>query len=43
MGARKFGHLLDPEGELSKVLARKNMFRLEAEANTFPKFFCFCD
>ncbi|TXC65670.1 4Fe-4S dicluster domain-containing protein [Piscinibacter aquaticus] len=43
VGARKFGNLLDPESEVSKVLARKNVFRLKAEANTFPKFFYFYD
>jgi Fe-S-cluster-containing dehydrogenase component len=43
VGARKFGNLLDPESEVSKVLARKNVFRLKAELNTFPKFFYFYD
>jgi len=43
VGARKFGNLLDPESEVSLVLARKNVFRLKAEANTFPKFFYFYD
>jgi molybdopterin-containing oxidoreductase family iron-sulfur binding subunit len=43
VGARKFGNLLDPESEVSKVLARKNVFRLKAEYNTFPKFFYFYD
>ena len=43
VGARKFGNLLDPESEVSKVLARKNVFRLKAEGNTFPKFFYFYD
>jgi Fe-S-cluster-containing dehydrogenase component len=32
VGARKFGNLLDPESEVSKVLARKNVFRLKAES-----------
>ena len=27
VGARKFGNLLDPKGEVSMVLARKNVFR----------------
>ena len=36
-------NLLDPESEVSKVLARKNVFRLKAEMNTFPKFFYFYD
>ena len=43
VGARKFGNLLDPESEVSMVLARKNVFRLKAELNTFPKFFYFYD
>jgi hypothetical protein len=43
VGARKFGNLLDPESEVSKVLARKNVFRLKVENNTFPKFFYFYD
>ena len=43
VGARKFGNLLDPESEVSKVLARKNVFRLKADLNTFPKFFYFYD
>ena len=43
VGARKFGNLLDPESEVSLVLARKNVFRLKADLNTFPKFFYFYD
>lgn len=43
VGARKFGNLLDPESEVSLILARKNVFRLKAELNTFPKFFYFFD
>jgi ferredoxin len=43
VGARKFGNLLDPESEVSKILERKNVFRLKAELNTFPKFFYFYD
>ncbi|MCL2345601.1 MAG: 4Fe-4S dicluster domain-containing protein [Desulfobulbus sp.] len=43
VGARKFGNLLDPNSEVSLVLARKNVFRLKAENNTFPKFFYFYD
>ncbi len=43
VGARKFGNLLDPESEVSKILARKNVFRLKSELNTFPKFFYFYD
>lgn len=43
VGARKFGNLLDPESEVSKILERKNVFRLKADLNTFPKFFYFYD
>jgi len=43
VGARKFGNLLDPNSEVSLILARKNVFRLKAELNTFPKFFYFYD
>ena len=43
VGARKFGNLLDPDSEVSQILARKNVFRLKAELNTFPKFFYFYD
>jgi molybdopterin-containing oxidoreductase family iron-sulfur binding subunit len=43
VGARKFGNLLDPQSEVSLILARKNVFRLKAELNTFPKFFYFYD
>lgn len=43
VGARKFGNLLDPDSEVSMVLKRKNVFRLKAELNTFPKFFYFYD
>ncbi|MDR2187878.1 MAG: 4Fe-4S dicluster domain-containing protein [Azonexus sp.] len=43
VGARKFGNLLDPNSEVSLILARKNVFRLKAEMNTFPKFFYFYD
>ena len=43
VGARKFGNLLDPNSEVSKIIERKNVFRLKAELNTFPKFFYFMD
>ena len=43
VGARKFGNLLDPQSEVSLILARKNVFRLKAELNTFPKFLYFYD
>jgi len=43
VGARKFGNLLDPESEVRKVLATKRVFRLKADANTYPKFFYYVD
>ncbi|MBE9516440.1 MAG: 4Fe-4S dicluster domain-containing protein [Proteobacteria bacterium] len=43
VGARKFGNLLDPESEVRKILAKKRVFRLKAELNTYPKFFYFID
>jgi len=42
-GARKFGNLLDPDSEVRRILARKQVFRLKAEMNTYPKFFYFID
>ena len=36
-------YLLDPESEVRRVLARKRVFRLKAEANTYPKFFYYVD
>lgn len=43
VGARKFGNLLDPESEVRKILARKRVFRLKADVNTYPKFFYYVD
>jgi Fe-S-cluster-containing dehydrogenase component len=43
VGARKFGNLLDPDSEIRRVLARKRVFRLKADQNTYPKFFYFSD
>ena len=43
VGARKFGNLLDPNSEVSRILERKRVFRLRAELNTYPKFFYFMD
>jgi len=43
VGARKFGNLLDPNSEVSQIIARKPVFRLKAELNTQPKFFYFVD
>ncbi len=43
VGARKFGNLLDPESEVRRILAKKRVFRLKVEANTYPKFFYYID
>jgi len=43
VGARKFGNLLDPNSEVSRIIARKQVFRLKVEQHTFPKFFYFMD
>lgn len=41
VGARKFGNLLDDEGELQYILRTRRVFTLKAELNTQPKFFYF--
>ncbi len=41
VGARKFGNILDPESEISKVIETKRVFRLKAELNTQPRFYYF--
>ena len=41
VGARKFGNLMDPEGEISLILEQKRVFVLKAELNTQPKFYYF--
>jgi Fe-S-cluster-containing dehydrogenase component len=41
VGARKFGNLLDPDGEVSRVLRDKRVFVLKGELKTDPKFFYF--
>ncbi len=43
VGARKFGNLLDPESEISKVLLEKRVFVFKEENNTLPKFYYFYD
>ncbi len=43
VGARKFGDLLDPNSEVRRILAKKRVFRLRVEANTYPKFFYYID
>lgn len=41
VGARKFGNILDPESEISKVIETKRVFRLKEDLNTRPKFYYF--
>ena len=40
-GSRKFGNLLDPESEVSRILKEKRVFVLKAELATHPRFFYF--
>ena len=41
VGARKFGNLLDPESEITRILHEKRVFVLKAELKTEPKFYYF--
>jgi molybdopterin-containing oxidoreductase family iron-sulfur binding subunit len=41
VGARKFGNLLDPDSEVSRIIRTKRVFRLKDELNTQPKFYYF--
>lgn len=43
VGARKFGNLLDPESEVSQILANKHVFVLKQEVGTMPRFFYYFD
>src|SRR3990167_2463053 len=38
-GARKFGNILDPDSEVSKIFKTKTLFVLKEELNTIPQFF----
>ncbi len=42
-GARKFGNVLDPNSEVSKLLRTKRVFVLKEEAGTLPRFFYYFD
>ena len=43
-GARKFGNILDPESEVSKILATKRVFiQLKEDLGTSPRFFYYFD
>jgi Fe-S-cluster-containing dehydrogenase component len=39
VGARKFGNLLDPDGEIRYILDNHRIFILKEDLNTQPKFF----
>jgi Fe-S-cluster-containing dehydrogenase component len=39
VGARKFGNLLDPKGEIRYILSNHRIFILKEDLNTQPKFF----
>jgi molybdopterin-containing oxidoreductase family iron-sulfur binding subunit len=41
VGARKFGNLVDPENEISRILREKRVFVLKGELKTEPKFYYF--
>jgi len=41
VGARKFGNLLDPNGEIRRVIDTKRIFVLKEELDTNPRFFYF--
>ena len=43
VGARKFGNLLDEEGEIRRILDEKHVFRLHPETGNEPKFFYFTE
>jgi Fe-S-cluster-containing dehydrogenase component len=42
-GSRKFGNLLDPDSEVSKVIQNKRVFVLKEELNTQPRFYYYFD
>jgi Fe-S-cluster-containing dehydrogenase component len=42
-GARKFGNILDPNSEVSKIVHDKRVFVLKEELNTIPSFYYYFD
>jgi molybdopterin-containing oxidoreductase family iron-sulfur binding subunit len=42
-GARIFGNLLDPEGEIRYILENKRVYILKEDAGTIPRFFYYFD
>jgi len=43
VGARKFGNVLDPESEVSRILRTKRVFVLKEDVGTLPRFFYYFD
>jgi Fe-S-cluster-containing dehydrogenase component len=43
VGARKFGNVLDPESDVSRILRTKRVFVLKEEVGTLPRFFYYFD
>jgi molybdopterin-containing oxidoreductase family iron-sulfur binding subunit len=41
VGARKFGNLRDPDGEIRYIIENKRVFVLKSELNTRPRFYYF--
>lgn len=42
-GSRKFGNILDPESEVSRILKEKRVFVLKEEVGTMPRFYYYFD
>ncbi|OIO07090.1 MAG: 4Fe-4S ferredoxin [Elusimicrobia bacterium CG1_02_63_36] len=42
-GSRKFGNILDPESEISKILETKRVYILKEEVGTLPRFYYYFD
>lgn len=43
VGARKFGNVLDPDSEVSRILREKRVFVLKEDVGTLPRFFYYFD
>ncbi len=43
VGARKFGNVLDPGSDVSRILQDKHVFILKQDVGTLPRFFYFYD
>lgn len=42
-GSRKFGNILDPESEVSKIIKEKRVYVLKEEVGTLPRFYYYFD